>query len=889
MKTKTKLKIIKSSNHRIIKLFNLLFIFHSSLFIPCGAQSLFYGMTSAGGKGNAGTIISFNPSTNKDSVGWSFLSSPYGEFPYGNLVWYPNNSMYYGMMYGGGTNNEGVIFSFNPSSKVETALWNFGGGSDGAEPYGSLVWDAKNSLFYGMTNVGGGNGLGTIISFNPATNIETVVWSFGSGSDGKYPDGDMVWDPIDSIFFSMTNGGGSHGGGAIISFSPSNNNESVVWSFGSGSDGLNPSGDLVWDAGDSLFYGLTVGGGNNTEGTIFNFNPSNSTESVLWSFGSGNDGINPYGKLLWDAADSLFYGTSAGGGSISVGTIFSFNPFTGNESVVWNFGTNTNDGNYPYGDLVWDSTNSTLYGMTYGGGNNLNYGTIFSFNPTNNNEAVVWSFGSGPDGANPSGDLMWDAANSLFYGMTELGGINSDGILLTFNPSNNSEAVVYSFGSGSAGNTPQGNLVWDASNSLFYGMTPDGGSGGAGTLFNYNASNDSKTVVWNFGSGADGKNPYGNLVWDATNSQYYGMTEEGGTNNLGTIFTFNPSNNSESVVWNLGSGSDGASPDGDMIWDASTSLFYGMTANGGTNGLGSIFSFNPSTNVESVVWSFGSGTDGAYPYGDLVWDASNSLFYGMTNSGGSNTYYGTIFSFKPSKNMESVVWSFGTGNDGANPYGDLVWDSTNAMYYGMTSSGGANGEGAIISFKPSNASETVPWSFGTGLDGTAPEGNLIWDAINSIYYGMTSAGGSNAEGTIISFNPTNNNESVVWNFGNGTNDGSTPYGSLTMKQKPTGIKQLIPDNKETLTVFPDPSNGRFTIQSSVVSLPYGSQGCQLSGRELEIEIYNDLGLIVYSTEFSSLNIQFSIDLSNQPSGVYFYRVIGENGGIVENGKLEIAK
>ncbi|HTB07474.1 MAG TPA: T9SS type A sorting domain-containing protein [Bacteroidia bacterium] len=79
---------------------------------------------------------------------------------------------------------------------------------------------------------------------------------------------------------------------------------------------------------------------------------------------------------------------------------------------------------------------------------------------------------------------------------------------------------------------------------------------------------------------------------------------------------------------------------------------------------------------------------------------------------------------------------------------------------------------------------------------------------------------------------------------------------------------------EKLKVFPNPSNGVFTVESSVVS------------HQLSVEVYNELGQKIFS-QFSTFNSQFSINLSNQPSGIYLYRITTEQGELIGSGKLII--
>ncbi|HXB12146.1 MAG TPA: T9SS type A sorting domain-containing protein [Bacteroidia bacterium] len=76
-------------------------------------------------------------------------------------------------------------------------------------------------------------------------------------------------------------------------------------------------------------------------------------------------------------------------------------------------------------------------------------------------------------------------------------------------------------------------------------------------------------------------------------------------------------------------------------------------------------------------------------------------------------------------------------------------------------------------------------------------------------------------------------------------------------------------------VYPNPNNGIFTIQLSGVS-----------GKSL-MEIYNMLGERIYSQSFSTLSSQFSIDIHNNPAGVYLYRVLAETGNLVAEGKVSI--
>ena len=155
---------------------------------------------------------------------------------------------------------------------------------------------------------------------------------------------------------------------------------------------------------------MTYRGGSKDSGTIFNFNPSNNTENLLWNFGNiKGDGANPTADLNYYTGTGLFYGTTfLGGNKDDGGTIYSFNPVSKAENVVWNFGGGKGDGQNPGGNLIYNIETGLFYAMTFDGGPSpYFFGTIISFNPNTNAEDVVWNFNGYPsDGSGPNGSLV---------------------------------------------------------------------------------------------------------------------------------------------------------------------------------------------------------------------------------------------------------------------------------------------------------------------------------------------------------------------------------------------------------------------------------------------------------------------------------------------------
>ena len=68
--------------------------------------------------------------------------------------------------------------------------------------------------------------------------------------------------------------------------------------------------------------------GNYGCGTVFQLTPGANgkwTEKVLHNFGNGKDGTSPQGSLMFDMQGNL-YGTTAGGGTLDIGTVFEITP-----------------------------------------------------------------------------------------------------------------------------------------------------------------------------------------------------------------------------------------------------------------------------------------------------------------------------------------------------------------------------------------------------------------------------------------------------------------------------------------------------------------------------------------------------------------------------------
>ncbi len=265
-------------------------------------------------------------------------------------------------------------------------------------------------------------------------------------------------------------------------------------------------------------------------------------------------------------------------------------------------------------------------------------------------------------------------------------------------------------------------------------------------------------------NGADGAYPLAGLIFDAAGN-LYGTTQQGGIHSCkgktcGTVFEMTPREGggwTESVLHSFGNGTDGVNPQGSLISDASGNL-YGTTYQGGIHSEGTVFEMTPREGggwTETVLHSFGSGTDGVSPNATLIVDATGNL-YSTTIAGGIHNG-GTGFELSPQEGggwTETVLHSFGNGTDGANPQAGLVIDAAGNLY-GTAITGGIHSDGAVFELSPQEGggwAETVLHSFGNGADGISPYAGLIMDAAGNLY-GTTIAGGTHADGTVFEIAP----------------------------------------------------------------------------------------------------------------------------------------
>ncbi|MDQ3019094.1 MAG: hypothetical protein M3R36_00765 [Bacteroidota bacterium] len=328
-------------------------------------------------------------------------------------------------------------------------------------------------------------------------------------------------------------------------------------------------------------------------------------------------------------------------------------------------------------------------------------------------------------------------------------------------------------------------------------------------------------------SGSDGTTPKGTMT--LSGNTLYGYTSHGGKNNKGVIFSMGNDGKGFKVLYEFTEGADdnlGNEPHHDAML-MYNNVLYGATVYGGNKDNGVIFKINTDGTGYSPIHIFkGGADDGAQPHSGVI--ALNNFLYGLTAEGGAEGK-GVIYKMNSGGTDFSVLHLFVKAT-GHNPHGRLTLGSDGHTVFGITKSGGSNGEGVLFSYDLSDSGYSVIHNFQKGkIDGTTSEHGFLTRVDNKLY-GMTHHGGEHDKGIIFSINEDSSGFQVIHSFNDKSKDGNSPFGSLQFSNgflygtthvggdndKGT-IFRINADGKKYETVFSydTPTTGEFPIDNVV--------------------------------------------------------------------------
>jgi uncharacterized repeat protein (TIGR03803 family) len=416
------------------------------------------------------------------------------------------------------------------------------------------------------------------------------------------------------------------------------------------------------------------------------------------------------------------------------------------------------------------------------------------------------------------------SGNELF-GMFSMGGTNNMGCIFKINTDGGYDKLL-DFDGTLYGSYPQGSLI--ISGNQLYGMTFDGGSIGQGCVFKINVNGTGYISLHDFGTIVDGACPCGSLV--LSGDTLFGMTMWGGDHGLGTVFRVNTDGTSYQKIFDFTGNLDGSNPMGSLI--VSGNSIYGMTNTGGLNDLGCVFSLNTDGGNYNKLLDFDGATNGSQPWGSLT--LFNNVLYGMTRNGGVNDK-GCLFSVNPDGSGYNRLLSFDGSGNGSYPKGSLI--AIGDALFGMTGSGGLNNDGCIFKYIPQDFEYSDILDFNGTEYGSGPSAELMLSG--HILYGTSTTGGSNNLGVIFRYilAPTIqagnisfpfigiNVANISWTNGNGDK-------RVVFMEEGTGTS-TDPTNNTTYNAGPDWNSKGSQLGSSDFYCIYNGNGNSASVTNLE--------------------------------------------------------
>ena len=608
-----------------------------------------------------------------------------------------------------------------------------------------------DGYFYGTSLGGGAFGAGTLMRMSKTGVFDGLSFSSGAlNQPGEAPLSSLVPSSDGWLWGTTSIGGTLSGYGTLFRVKPETGEFQTMHNFASGFEGNSPSCGLVAD-GQGNFWGVTryTNNGTSTNGIIFKIHELTGGFTRVYSFPTTSSSANgrvPQGGLYHDGAGNL-WGTTSLGGTYGNGTVFKYNISAGTLTNIVHFSDRTIQAGAIKGSgaasaLVPDG-NGFLWGVTPYGGSSIGDGTVFKVEMATNTATSVLEFsnnGATNKGQYPQGPLVNDGTGNL-WGVANYGASGGKGSVFKIDRITGVLTTVLQFGTLTGANVnvrnPVNGLTQDGEGNL-WGIATVGGGAASWAAYKIRISDGAFTKVAEQQPGGvsyKGRYPLAGLAGNATSPWLWGTASEGGNNNLGTLFRYNPTTGEHNTVIHFTGTTGtalGSKPNGKLHVDAA-GVVWGTTEAGGSagapTGYGTIFKYDPTPGTFTTVQSFASS--GINPKGALV-GMSDGGIWGTTSYGVSGNR-GTVFKIDPATNVATVVYSFADASkttNGTEPQCGLVEDAS-GFVWGTTLRGGANNNGVLFKIEIATGTFTPVRSFANGIGNVS--GNLMVDATGSVY------------------------------------------------------------------------------------------------------------------------------------------------------------
>ena len=694
-----------------------------------GLDGALYGMTSAGGRRDAGILFRLN----KDGSGFTVLHH-FGAFagdgrqPRTSLI-EGNDGNLYGVTTSGGRTNAGTVFRIAKDGSAHQVLHSFTlAPTDGASPTVGLL-EASDGRLYGACGIVGAGLVGTIFGMDKDGSNFAVIRQFW-GPNVPYGFRGALVEGTNGMLYGATLYGGDYGLGAVFHMNKDGSDYSIVRHFGAYfADGVYPSSGVLL-ASDGLLYGQTLRGGPVDGGITYVVGHDGAYSGAVHSFTSAS-GKNPESALI-EGRDGYLYGTTDRGGTNDSGVVFKMKKDTTGYTVLHRFNYRTGDGVRASGGVILAS-DGLLYGTTSEGGR-ANKGTIYRMQTNGFGYEVLVHFdGEGAEPVPPIGALV-EADDGRLYGAASDGGSFFRGAIFRVNRDGSGLTALHSFEPPNDVFLPSRIHLATPRHQNLYGTTVYGGISNAGAIFRVGRDGSDYTVLHHFTyERTNGALPGATLL-ESSDGFLYGSTSSGGSNGVGLLFRVATDGTGFFALRSFAASNDVRSPS--SLVEGSDGVLYGVARTTTSSVTAAVIKVNKNGQGFATLALINGGKvqgENQELHTSLM-EASDGWLFG-NSSGGGPTNAG--FLFKVSKDGEgyAVIREFLGGSGGSSPRAALAEGRDGALY-GTTYSGGAFNGGTLFKINKDGSGYALLRSFpAAGEGGYHPELPLL-AATDGAFYGV---------------------------------------------------------------------------------------------------------------------------------------------------------
>jgi uncharacterized repeat protein (TIGR03803 family) len=332
-----------------------------------GADGMLYGVAQ-GGTGGYGLVFQVDPAA-QEIISVHSFDGQNGSNPL-YIIQASNGNFYVVVQYLSGSNS-GAILEMDPTTFAITTLHALKtDGSEGVKPF--YLLEGYDGALYGLALFGGAGTPADGVVFKCDTQGNFSVLHSFSGPDGANLS--SLIQGVDGYLYGTATANGPDLEGEVFRIAPDGSTFSIFHPFKGGNDGGYPVSIIQTATGE--FYGLEQFGA----GALFRLDVTgNATVVVNFTAAEGSQ-LNVLTEVQTPSGALLLGTAQAGGTATGAGTIFEFNPTTSEFSVIYSFSNNSGD--IPYGHFAQSPSGGPIYGITgFGAPANSQYGVVFEITP----------------------------------------------------------------------------------------------------------------------------------------------------------------------------------------------------------------------------------------------------------------------------------------------------------------------------------------------------------------------------------------------------------------------------------------------------------------------------------------------------------------------------